>query len=160
MVATAGCAWALFCALLARGGHAPSRSLLPIAREDYYHAQSLFVLPVLLGMWLGASLLVHAFARRLGGDGKFVGTLNGLGVALAAPLLGVLLLPDIGVYLGLGFASLGPLVRVTGPLAMLATLALAAAVIRSAHHVRSARAWGLSLVFVVLLGLLGGPFLR
>jgi hypothetical protein len=159
-VASAGAVWAILCGLLAAGGHAPSVTLLPIPRERYYLAQALFVVPVLLAQWALCAALAHAAARALGGRGALPATANALGLALAVPLLVIFLVPDLVAYLSMGFAALGPLVRVTAPLALIGSLVLATAAVRSTHALGTGRALAAAAAGVLAQAAAGGVFLR
>ncbi len=157
---SAGSCWAVLCALLARDGHMPSRTLVPIARETYYAAQASFVIPLLILLWLLCSLLTTAAARALGGRGRFVATANGLGFALGLPLLVLFLLPDLVVYATHGFAALRFLLRVTAPLSFLTTLWLATVAVRASQQLGRGRAFLAAAAGVLAQAALGGILLR
>lgn len=159
-VAVAGAAWAVLCLVLAADGHAPSVTLVPIPREHYYLAQAAFVLPLLLAQWGLCVAATQTVAKALGGRGEVVPTANGLGLALAAPLLLLFLLPDAVAYAVGGFAWLGPLVRVTSPLAFVATIGVATVVVRVGHGLARGRAFVAALAGVVVQAALGGVLLR
>jgi hypothetical protein len=159
-VAAASGLWALFCLLLARAGHAPSRVLVPLPRESYYLAQALFVLPLMLLSWLLCALVAVWVGRALGGSGRFRAALNTLGLSLALPLMALFLLPDMLAYAAFGFSALGPLVRVTAPLSFVATLALAALAMHVSHALPRGRAFAAGAAGVFAQAALGGLLLR
>jgi hypothetical protein len=160
VVVAAGACWAALCWMLARDGHAPSRVWLPIDRRDYYLAQAAFVLPMLLLQWAVCSVIASGLARRLGGTGSWTATAHALGTALGAPLIALFLVPDIIAYQAFGFSALAKLVRVTAPLAMFSTLALATLAIRRVHRLSGARAFAAAASSVFAQALLGAPLLR
>lgn len=133
---------------------------MPIAREDYYFWQSLFVVPLLLGVWLLAAWAAQAVARKLGGYGRYLGTANVLGLAFGLPLVLVLIVPDLVVYESLGFSALGRLIRVTAPVSFVLTICLATIGVRAAHGLATGKALAVAWVFVLTQALVGGVFLR
>jgi hypothetical protein len=157
-VAFAGLAWALFCLMLHFAGQAPTVTLLPI--ERYYLAQAVFVVPLLYLLWALCSLVSHRVARALGGSGSTKATANALGVALAAPLLALFLLPDAAAYATLGFDALAALVRFTAPLSLAATLWLGTLAVRSAHDLSRARSFAAAAAGVIAQAAIGGVLLR
>jgi hypothetical protein len=159
-VLLAGLAWAAFCLQLAGDAHAPSRVLVPIARQDYYRAQALFVVPVLFVSWALCAVVSAWVARGARGAGAGAPSAGPIGVALAAPLLVLFLGPDAVAYALHGFGALGKVVRVTAPLALVATIALIARVLRATHQVSRRRAWAAAAAGVIAQALLGAPLLR
>lgn len=159
-VVLAGSIWAVLCLVLARDGHAPSVTLVPIPRERYYLAQAAFVVPVLLAQWVLCASIATRSARALGGAGPFSATAGGLGVALALPLAALFLIPDLIAYTAFGFSALGALVRVTAPLSFVATLALATGVVRRVHALPAAKALVASAAGVLGQAVLGAVLLR
>lgn len=159
-VLAAGALWSVFSLVLASQGHAPSRVLVPIAREHYYAAQALFVLPLLALQWAVCSLVSFRSARALGGAGSFDETLRLLGFALGLPLLLLFLLPDVVCYALSGFASLGKLVRVTAPLTFVVSTWAAARGLRRVHGLSRLRALAAASVGVLAQAALGAPLLR
>jgi hypothetical protein len=157
-VALAGFGWALLCLVLHRAGHAPSVTLLPI--EPYYLAQAAFVVPLLFVLWGLCSVVAQRVARALGGSGSGMATANVLGVALAAPLLVLFILPDAVAYRALGFEALATLVRFTAPLSLAATLWLATLALRSAHSLSTPRSFVAGAAGVIAQAALGGILLR
>jgi hypothetical protein len=146
--------------LLASRGHAPSRIWLPIAPDRYYLAQALFVLPLLWLQWRLCVRVSHGIARRLGGTGTLKAAANALGVALAGPLIALLLLPDLLAFLLFGFSALGPLIRVSAPVAALATLGLATAALQRSHGLPRVKALLAASAGVLAQSLLGAGLLR
>lgn len=159
-VLAVGVLWSVFSLVLANDGNAPSRVLVPIARQHYYVAQALFVLPLLALQWAVCSLVSFRVARALGGGGSFGATLERLGFALALPLLLLFLLPDVVCYALSGFSSLGKLVRVTGPLTFVVTLWAATRALRRVHGLSRSRALAAACAGVLAQAALGAPFLR
>lgn len=160
LVACAGAIWAWLCLTLAHDGHAPSRSLIPLAREGYYRAQAVFVAPLLLVLWAVCVLVSGALARALGGRGSWDATAGALGGALALPLIGLFLVPDWIAYVQSGFSALGPLVRITAPLSFMTSVALASRALRQVHALSAWRPWLAALAGVLVQAALGGLFLR
>ena len=159
-VIIAGASWALLCLLLALGGHAPSVTLLPIAREHYYSFQALVVIPVLAGLWVVASSLARQSARALGGSGTFRATAAGMSRALSIPLLFLFIVPDIIAYSIGGFAALGHVVRFSAPLAFFVTLLLGTRALRTAEALSTPRAFAAASAGIVAQALLAGVILR
>ncbi|MFW6049768.1 MAG: hypothetical protein ACODAU_01265 [Myxococcota bacterium] len=159
-VLAAGAAWAALCLVLAADDHAPSVSLVPIPRARYYLAQASFVVPVLLVQWGVCVGVARTVARRLGGAGAVRPLANGLGLALGLPLLSLFVVPDLIAYAVAGFEALGPLVRVTAPLAFVATSVLATGAVRLAHGLGVGRALVAALAGVLAQAVLGGMLLR
>jgi hypothetical protein len=155
LVLSAGGLWALFCAWLWSAGHAPSRTLVPIPRELYYAAQALFVMPLLIAQWKLATWVGARFGRS-----STDALSDGMSQALFAPLLVLLLLPDVVSYAYFGFASLGPLVRVTAPLTFCASLVLATHHVARASGRPYARCVGVAFGALLAQALLGAPLLR
>jgi hypothetical protein len=156
-----GLGWAGFSLALHFGGHAPSLSLLPIPPSRYYLAQSLFVVPLWLGLWQLATEMAHRIACALGAPRRARGvTSTVMAYALAAPMLALFLLPDVLVYATLGFDRLGEAMRYYAALGPLAAWALASLGLKIGHGLATWRAiiaafWGLMMQAVV-----GAPFLR
>ena len=116
---------------------------------------ALLVLP-LLALW-AICVVVCAWVARARVTAASAGP---IGVALAGPLLVCFLLPDAVVYATSGFAALGRVVRVTGPLTFVVTVALVAVAVRATHGVSTARAWASAAAGVIVQALAGAPLLR
>jgi hypothetical protein len=159
-VLVAGVLWALLCLALATAGLAPSVTWVPIPPERYYLVQAGFVVPVLLVQWLLASAVALHLGRAVGGAGTWSATASTMGFAMAAPLAALFLLPDLLVYGFLGFRALGALVRVTGPLTFVVTLALVTLAMRTAHRLSSPKAFAVALVALVVQAVPGAILLR
>jgi hypothetical protein len=155
-----GGTWALLTALLFSGGHAPSVTLVPIPRSDYYFWQTLFVVPLLLGLWLVLTAVSHGVSQLAGGRGAFTTSLSVLAFAYSVPLLVLFVVPDLVVYSLFGFASLARAMRIYAPLAPLATLALTALALRVVYGLGLLRALAAALVGLTVQALLGGLLLR
>ena len=152
--------WAALCLQLFAGGHAPSVALVPIEREHYYALQAVFVGPLLLVQWGVCSAVALKLARALGGNGPAIATANALAVALALPLSALLLVPDLIAYGRSGFGALAPLVRITAPLTLLASIALASDALCALHALPWRKALLAGGAAVLVQGALGGVLLR
>ncbi len=110
-LAILGVSWAGLMALLARGGHAPSMTRgLPVPAEGYYATAALYVGPLCLAL---GGLFARVTGRIVGADPA---TRPALQTVYGAVLCASVVWPDLVAYALGGFAALGPLVRVTGPL--------------------------------------------
>lgn len=156
----AGALWALLCVLLGAGGHAPSVTLLPIPKRHYYFAQAAFVIPLLLLLWLLCVNVARRVAGWWGGQGNERELSDKMAISLAVPIVILVVLVDLVVYLAFGFDALGRAVRVTAPLAALASVALATHAIRSAYALSLGRALVAALVAIVTQAVVGGVALR
>jgi hypothetical protein len=159
-VAIAGLCWALFSGWLAHRGHAPSHAALGIAPERFYALQAVFVIPLLELQWLLCAAITVRMLRAFGVRAAWTITANALAFALALPLVGMVLVPDLVVYAVLGFESLGKLVRWTAPLCMLGAIMTATLLLQKVHPVTTTRAAVAATLGVIGQALLGGVFLR
>jgi uncharacterized protein (TIGR00730 family) len=159
-VGIAGAFWAVLCVLLALGGHAPSFTALPVAREHYYWFQALIVAPTLMALWFVASQVAHRVARALGGRGAFRSTAAGMSRALSVPLVFLFLVPDLLAYGLAGFAALGPVLRVTAPLSFCVTLLLGVRALRASESLSTPRAFAAAGLGILAQALLAGVILR
>lgn len=159
-VVVAGAAWAFLCLVLARGGHAPTVTLLPIPAERYYLWQAALVVPVLLTQWLATAAITWRLARAWGGTVSFVALASALGPALAGPLVVVLVVPDFVVHAAFGFEALGSLLRVTGPLLLVVTIGLAMVATRVAAGLSTGRALQAATLGVLLPAAASSVILR
>ena len=146
--------------MLGLAGHAPSVALVPIPRDRYYVAQAAFVIPLLFAQWWICAAVARALAARMGGHGTLERTAAGLAPALGLPLLVVFIVPDAIAYLAFGFAALGRVVRVTAPLALLASIAWTTWAVRKTERLRGGRAFVAAAAGVLAQALAGGVFLR
>jgi hypothetical protein len=156
----AGACWAVLCGLLAQHGHAPSRAGFGLAPRHHYAAQAAFVIPLLALQWLVCCGFTWRVLRAFGAEVDWVAIANRLAFALALPLVGLLLVPDFVVYAALGFGALGKLVRITGPLCLIASIATATLALRALIPLSTMRVCAASALGVVAQGLLGGLWLR
>jgi hypothetical protein len=156
----AGLGWALLSAVLAAGGHAPSRVLLPVPRESYYWLQAVIVVPVLFGACFVGARVAHRAALALGGSGDGADSERIVATAVAIPIAFLLVVPDLAVYFAFGFESLAKLVRVTAPIAGVVTLALATRGFVRGHGLGVVRAFGAGAAGVFTQALLAGIVLR
>jgi hypothetical protein len=159
-LAAASGAWALLCLVLALGGHAPSVVLLPIPRDSYYMAQAAFVVPLSFALWGICSVVAQQVARKLGGSGRLEPTARGMAFALAAPILLAIVIPDLIIYGAFGFSALARAVRVTAPLAAIASVLLAMRAVRVQHALSRPRALVSGALGVLAQAAIGGIFLR
>jgi hypothetical protein len=164
-VVGSGVFWAVLTHELHQGGHAPSRVLLPVAREEYYRLQSLFVVPVLLVLWGVLTGVAHVLTRGHGLTGaKAQGSARELvgllGFAYGLPLLLAFLLPEWIAYGIFGIEGLRQVVRFTAPLTALVTCVLVAWVLRAVRAVTWRRAAVAAVAAVLAQAALGAPFLR
>lgn len=159
-VCVSGAAWSALTLLLHFAGHAPSVTLVPIPRSEYYLWQSLFVVPLLLCLWLLAASVAHGLSRLFAAPQPFSRTATVLGFSYAAPLLVFFILPDFVIYATLGFEALSRAARWYAPLTPLATLVLTSLGLRAVHGLRLAPALGIALVALSAQALVGGLLLR
>jgi hypothetical protein len=160
IVLVAGAIWACLCLILYRAGHAPSRTLVPIARADYYLYQACFVVPLLLAQWCLASAVARRIARALGGSGEARQLTDQIAPALALPLILLFLAPDLLTYAWLGFSALAKLVRITAPLSFLGSVWLGTRAVRRTQGLRGGRALLAAFLAVLAQSLVGGVLLR
>ena len=151
---------AAFALLLHAGGHAPSVTLVPIPRAQYYLWQALFVAPLFVALWLVFGLVTHGLCRLSGGGGPLGATLAVIGVGYAAPVALLFVVPDLAVFLVAGHGALASAMRFYAPLAVLGCLALCALGLRAAHGVGPLRAALIALAGFVVQGAAGGILLR
>jgi hypothetical protein len=156
-VAGAGATWAALCLLLARGGHAPSVTLMPIAPERYYLWQAAFVVPVLAAQWLASAGLAHRAAK---GKGSFTSMASALGPALAGPLIVAFLVPDLVAYAWGGFDALKILVRFSAPISLALTGWLATVAVRAASGRSTRRSLAVALLAILAPAAVASVFLR
>ena len=133
-VLQAGFMWAILSGILAALGHRPAHSFF--GAERHFALQAVWVVPVLLVMWwLGSRAARPTPATP---DRRFVQT---WGLAMAAPLVALLLVPELILLAGVGLEAVTIAARFTLPAAALAMWFLGALAIRS--HARWP--WGPSL---------------
>lgn len=153
--------WAAFSALLGAAGHTPSGPpLLPIPPEDYYAAQALFVVPVRLAMLGALAATVHWLGRGLGGGGAARHAVLVAGLSMAVPSVVAWLVPDVAVYLALGFEALAEGMRYYVPVSVLWTVVLVTAGTRAIHGLSLGRALVVALLGLLAHAVVGAPFLR
>lgn len=156
----AGALWALLCLKLGLDGHAPSVTLVPIPKRHYYLAQAAFVVPLLLALWGLCTIVAQRVAERLAGAGTLHDTARGMAPALALPIVVCIVLPDLFVYLSLGFGALAKALSVTAPAAAIASVVLATRAVRKAHALATSRAFVAALSGVLTQAFVGGIALR
>jgi hypothetical protein len=155
-----GVSYAAFSLLLHAHGHAPSVTLVPLARDRYYLAQSIFAAPLFLALWAIFAGIAHGLARLAGGRGRPGATFAVIGVAYAAPMLFLFLVPDVVVYLVAGHGALAKAMRFYAPVAPLTCVVLASIGLRAAHGLRVGVAIGITLVASLVQAAMGGILLR
>lgn len=155
-----GALHAAFSLLLWLGGHAPRVGIPGLGRESHYLWQAAFALP-LYGFlfWLGGSV-AHGLGRLAGGKGSRGATLGVFGVAYAAPMIALFIVPDVIVYLVFGFGAIGKAMRFYAPLAALGCLVLGAWGLAEAQGIGRWRAAGVALGAFVAQAAVGGVVLR
>jgi hypothetical protein len=155
-----GALHAAFSLLLWRAGHAPRVGIPGLGRESHYLFQAAFAVP-LYGFlfWLGGSV-AHGLARLLGGKGSRDATLAVFGVAYAAPMIALFIVPDVVVYLALGFGAIGKAMRFYAPVAALGCLLLGAWGLAEVHGIGRLRAAGVALGAFLVQAAVGGVVLR
>jgi hypothetical protein len=156
-----GASWASFLGALAVAGHQPSGPLvLPIARESYYGAEALFVVPVHLAMFGVLVAVLTYLGRGLGGVGNPRELAAVAGLSMAAPSIFLWLLPDVAVVATAGFSELGSAMRFYVPLSIAWTVVLLTAGVRAVHRLSLPRAISVALAAALLHWPVGAPFLR
>ena len=106
-VLLAGCLCILTTAVLAMTGAVPMAPVfLPVRLENYHSWQMLFILPLLILIWVFASVLVHVLGRGSRKGGSLGRTLAVFGFSLAGPVI-LLWVPQtvIAVFYGLGMGQ-------------------------------------------------------
>ena len=141
-----------FCFLLDAGGHRPSFGALI---ERHYLLQAVLIPPAVLVTWLVNATVANAIG---GGDRR--ATLDALAPAIALPMLVLFVLPDLIVYLTLGFEALGKAARVIGPLALIGRLGAGTYVLRRTHAIGSGRAVIATLGGLIAEAAIMAPWLR
>jgi hypothetical protein len=159
-VVALGVLYAGFALLLHLGGHAPSVTLVPIARERYYLWQSVFVAPLFVALWLIYGGVAHGLSRLAGGRGTGGATLAVIGIGYAAPLALLFVVPDLVVYLVAGHGALGKAMRFYAPAAVIGCVALCAAGLREVHGISRGRAVVIALMGLLVQASVGGVLLR
>jgi len=154
--------YSAFCLVLWAGGHAPSRpgafGLIPA--ENYYLAQAAF-LPLLFPiLWLILGGVAHLFARAMGGRGALRAGLAALGFAYGAPLTLAYVLPDLLIFLTLGFDAMVLGMLLYGPVALGWTLGLCTLAVRESYRLATGPAFVAVFAGFIAQGILGGLFIR
>ena len=106
-VLLAGSLYVLTTAVLAVAGAVPMAPVfLPVRLENYHFWQMLFILPLLILIWVFASVLVHVLGRGSRKGGSLRRTLAVFGYSLAGPVI-LLWVPQtaIAVFYGLGMGQ-------------------------------------------------------
>jgi hypothetical protein len=106
-VLLAGSLYVLTTAVLAVTGAVPMAPVfLPLRLENYHFWQMLFILPLLILIWIFASVLVHVLGKGSRKGGSLRRTLAVFGFSLAGPVI-LLWVPQmaIAVFYGLGMGQ-------------------------------------------------------
>jgi len=106
-VLLAGSLYVLTTAVLAVAGAVPMAPVfLPVRLENYHFWQMLFILPLLILIWVFASVLVHVLGRGSRKGGSLRRTLAVFGFSLAGPIILLWMLQTaIAVFYGLGMGQ-------------------------------------------------------
>ena len=159
-VVGAGLVWATLCAQLAADGQVPSGpSPLPVEVDDWYAAQTLWVVPVLVGQWTFMAWVAQSALEKVGGKGSYAVTAVALGPGWAVPL-GLALFAELVVYTVAGIDGLRSALPVVAPLALAGCLYGTARGLRSTHGVGWEKAAPVALLALMFGAVVGGPFLR
>jgi len=149
-----------FSLLLHLAGHAPRMGIPGFGRENHYLWQAIFVIPLYVALfWIGG-LVAHGAARRLSGSASRDASLAVFGVAYAIPMITLFLIPDIVVFLAIGFAAIGKAMRWYAPIAAITCIWLGAAGLSRAHNIGTGRAAFAAFAGFVAQAIVGGLFLR
>jgi Yip1 domain len=155
-----GIAHAGFSLLLYLAGHAPRMGIPGFPREPHYLWQAIFIIPLYIALfWIGG-LVAHAVARRFSGSGNRDASLAVFGVAYALPMIVLFVIPDLIVFLTLGFTAIGKAMRWYAPLAASTCVWLGALGLSRAHNIGKGRAAIAALTGFVIQAIVGGVFLR
>lgn len=155
-----GAVHAAFSLLLYLSGHSPRRGIPGLAGESHYLYQAIFIIPLYCVLfWIGG-LVAHSTARRLSGAGSRPASLAVFGVAYAIPMIVLFLLPDIAVFLALGFGAIGKAMRWYAPVAAIACMWLGAVGLSRVHGIKTRYATVAVFTGFVAQALVGGFFLR
>jgi hypothetical protein len=158
-----GAVHAGFSLLLHLAGHAPRAGIPGLGPEGHYLRQAIFVAPLYLVLfWIGG-LVAFAAARRFSGavgSGSRDGSLAVFGVAYGVPMTLLFLVPDVAVFLTLGFGAIGKAMRWYAPVAALACVWLGAAGLSRLHHIGMGRAALAAFAGFLTQAVVGGFFLR
>lgn len=141
-------------------GHSPRMGIPGLTRENHYLLQAIFIIPLYFFLfWMGGRI-AHVIACRLSGSGSRHASLAVFGVAYAIPMTVLFLVPDVAVFLMLGFGAIGKAMRWYAPIAALACVWLAAMGLSRLHGIGAGRATIAALAGFVAQALVGGFFLR
>lgn len=151
---------AAFSLLLFLAGHAPKMGIPGLPRETHYLIQAVFLVPLYLVLWQIGARVAHALARLSNTPERRPAALAVFGVAYAAPMILLFLVPDILVFALLGFDRIGKLMRYYAPLAAASSVTLGALGLRSAFSIGNGRAFFASLAGFLAQAVVGGVFLR
>lgn len=131
-----GCAYAGFSLLLHAGGHRPSFGALV---HDHYLLQAVLLIPGTFAGWYLFGLIARSVA---GGTASLREIRDAIAPTLFVPLLLLFVIPDIAVYLALGFDALARTMRYYAPLAFLASFLLTVRAVHRASGVSWLRSGG------------------
>jgi len=156
-----GLGWVGLCWRLAAAGEAPSATgPVPVAAEDWYRLQALWVLPVLTLCWGVLGGVGHALARRWGGQGSVKDSFGALGLGWAGSLGLLLVVPDLLIYELFGMDGLRLSAVVILPLAAVGAWINCLILLGTMHQLPPRRAALAALGALLAATLVGAPFLR
>ncbi|MCA9541313.1 MAG: YIP1 family protein [Myxococcales bacterium] len=142
-----GALLALFAALLAQAGQAPTMTRgLPVPAERYYATATWYLTPLGVALTALTAATAHAMARLLGGKGTWPATFTTVGLGYAVPLIACFVLPDIVVWLAAGHAFLGRAMRVYAPVAVALVIVRCVRALRVTHGLGRPKAIAAALV--------------
>ncbi len=155
-----GAVHAGFSLLLHFAGHAPRMGIPGLARENHYLFQAIFVIPLYFVLFWMGGFVAHVTARRLSGSASRDASLAVFGIAYAIPMTLLFLVPDVAVFLTLGFGALGKAMRFYAPIAAITCVWLGAVGLSRVHSIGTGRATVAALAGFFAQALVGGFFLR
>ena len=156
-----GAAWSLLSLCLAVQGRQPSGPAgPPFPAESYYFWQTLFLPPLLYGLWRFLTWTTASLARSLGGEGDPDALGNVLGYAYAVPVLVSLVLPDLWILLFWGFERLSRAMMYYAPVTLIWTLVLCTLGVRTVFGLSWVRAVTAALGGLMAQAMLGAVWIR
>ena len=162
LVVLTGLGWAILSWRMAAGGELPGslKGAIPVAPEDWFRLQALWVVPVLLGVWLLMGALATALSTRAGGEAPFAATLGAVGLGWAGPLQTFQILPELVIYEVWGVDSLRAAMPVLAMLTLAGCWFGTSMALTLVQGLIPGRARLVAVVVLLVGALAGGPFLR
>ena len=155
-----GAVHAGFSLILHLAGYAPRMGIPGFGRENHYLWQAFFVFPLYLALFWVGGLVTHGVARGFSGSGSRDASFAVFGVAYAAPMIMLFLVPDILVFEIFGFNAIGKAMRWYAPVAAIACVWLGALGLSRAHKISAGRASLAAIAGFLAQAIVGGAFLR